>query len=551
MARKIFKSIITVCVIVLLASVVFTSEQIYDYFIDTHIEELKLETNLLGYGIQRDGIDFLDSFEEYNNRITIIDSDGTVLFDNSGNISDMDNHLDREEVKQAMENGYGYSRRYSDTLTEQLIYTAMKLNNGWIVRLSTSYSSVFFLVLPVINPLLIVILVMLILSSFLATRLAKKIVEPINMIDVDNPDSESCYKELQPFMEKITAQQEQINENIASLERKKQEFEAITENMNEGMIILNNKSTVLDINRFASEILDMNEDNIGRKLSECRYYDLFKDMLEEQQYETNINRTIRINNVNYSVESSPVTVDGVGIGVVLLIIDNSYKEANEKLRKEFSSNVSHELKTPLQTIIGYSELLKNGLVPMDRQEEVADKIYAQSQRMVSLINDIIKLSHLDDEDMVISKEDIDIYALTASVLKSVETVIENAGITVTFKGEKTIVHGNEQLLESTIFNLIDNAIKYNRKNGTIDIDIYQHEDRKYFRIKDSGIGIRKEDYERIFERFYQVDKARSATVGGTGLGLSIVKHALLLNNATIDVDSVFGKGTTFTICFNS
>lgn len=546
MAKRIFKSIVFVAILVLMTSVVFISRQIYKDFLNKQIEELKLETKLLGYGIQRDGIDFLDNFNQYDDRITIIDIDGTVLFDNSGNVSMMDNHLDRKEVRGAIENGFGIETRYSNTLTKRLVYSAIKLNNGWIVRLSSEYSSIFSVILSTLNPLLIVALLMILLSSLLARNLTRKIIEPINAIDVDNPNNANYYKEIKPFMDKISLQQKQINENMISLERRKQEFETITENMKEGMVLLNSKGLILDVNKFASKALDIKEEDVGKRISELKCAELLGDIFAK-----NYGKKVSINNVSYKIETSPVTTD-VGIsGLVLLMFDNSYKEANEKLRKEFSSNVSHELKTPLQTITGYAELLKNNLVKPNDQNDVADRIYSESQRMISLINDIIKLSHLDDDELSLAMENVDLYTVTQAVIESVRSEANNMNIDIQLQGSNQIVYGNPQLLESIVFNLIDNAIKYNKENGSVDVNIYRKDDEVFFKVSDTGVGIAPEDYDRIFERFYQTDKARSKKVGGTGLGLSIVKHAVILNNAKITIDSKLNEGTTFTVAFKA
>ncbi len=552
MAKRIFKSIVFVSFLILMVSVVFVTSQIYSDFVSYQLEELEMESNMIAYGIERDGLSFLDKFEEYQSRITVITSDGKVIYDNrQDDVDQMDNHLDRQEVQEAIKNGYGTYTRYSSTKMTTLTYAAIRLNNNWIVRLSSEYYSVFSVLLSILGPLLLVTLLMIALSSLLANNLAKSIVEPINTINMNNADIEHCYKEIRPFMETISLQQKQIQENIISLERRKQEFETITENMNAGMLLLNSKNIVLEMNYAASQILNLNERNIGMPISECAYYPNFQNILEKAENRLNYNKRLSIDGKTYEIEASPIVMDGIRSGMVLLLFDNSYKEANEKIRREFSSNVSHELKTPLQTISGYAELLKNNMVRQEDYPQVAEKIYDEAQHMISLVNDIIKLSRLDDEEVLIPMEEVDLYPLTTDAVEEIRLRTKEAKVQVSFHGKSEKIIGNTQLLESILFNLLDNAVKYNRENGRVSVNLFDIDNKVYLQVTDTGLGIEKANLERIFERFYRTDKARSRKVSGTGLGLSIVKHAVILNNGRIEVSSELDKGTCFTVIFDA
>ena len=550
MANKIFRSILVVAMLVLAMTAVFVVDEMYQSFHHSQMELLEAETEIIAYGIERDGVEFLYDVNRLDYRVTLIDNDGSVIFDNSGNdVSSMDNHLDREEVIQALSEGYGTSSRQSSTLTEKLVYTAKRLNDGRVVRLSNTYPSIFHVITIVAQPLLLVVLAIIIISFFIAYSLAKKIVEPLNKLDVDSPDASSCYKEIRPIMNKLSMQQEMIDQDRKTLERKKQEFETITENMNEGLVLLNNERIIIDFNRAASLILDLEEGIIGKKISEVNGYEQFSDLIEDAQMKHHGSRKIRLKNKNYEFEVSPVETDQEVLGFVLLFFDESYKEANENMRREFAGNVSHELKTPLQSISGYAELLRNDMVDKNDRNEVYERIYNETQRMIQLVNDVIKLSHLDEENLNIPKEKIDLCELSRQVVDSIRQEIRN-NVTISFNGNEAMIYGNRELIETIVSNLCENAVRYNYDGGFVTVDVFSEKDKAILKVTDTGVGIEEKDFERIFERFYRVDKGRSKQVGGTGLGLSIVKHACILNNAEIKVESQLNKGSTFTVLFD-
>ena len=535
--------------IVLLVTVIFTVDEMYQSFFNAQMELLEAETKVIAYGVDEDGIRFLDDLERPDYRITLIDKDGTVIYDNSGNdISSMGNHSDRKEVIEALETGFGTSTRQSATLTEKYVYTATLLKNGNVLRLSNTYPSIYHVISILAEPLAIVILMIFVVSFPFAYHLTSKIIEPLDKIDMDKPDEENCYKELRPLMKRLSLQQKMINRDREILLQKKQEFEAIIGNMNEGMVLLNTEGVVIDINKAAKTILKIDEDILGGYISSCENYDKFSDLIENAQKKHHDSRRVRMDQRSYEFEISPVQVENKISGYVLLIFDETFKEANETLRKEFASNVSHELKTPLQSILGYAELLKSGLVKKDDQKDCYDKIYKEAQHMFTLVKDVIKVSHLDDDEIYITKGNVDLSLMCTQIIELLKE--ETSGIDIRSDIEKDcIVYGSEELIEGIVYNLCENAIRYNKENGEVFVKVNKDDENVYLAVKDTGIGIAKEDHERIFERFYRVDKARSKQVGGTGLGLSIVKHSCILNDATIKVDSEPDKGSTFTVTF--
>ena len=540
---------LAVALIVLFATVIFSVDEMYRSFYQSQSDVLEAETRAIAYGIDKYGVSFLDDLDETDYRITIIDPSGVVTYDNSGNdISNMDNHLDRQEVKEALNNGYGTSTRLSSTLFERYIYTATLLKNGDVVRLSSTYPSIYHVMKILIDPLIIVILLIFVISFPFAYHLTRNIVEPLNQIDVDNPDDVNCYREIRPVLKKLSDQQKMLNKDREILLQKKREFETITQNMNEGMILLNTEGVIIDINKAAADLMDIDKEMMGGYIHACDNYDKIEELILDAGKGHRSEKRIRLKDKNYAFEISPVEVEDEVSGYVLLIFDESYKDANENMRKEFASNVSHELKTPLQSISGYAELLKSDLVRKEDLKECYEKIYSEAQRMIYLVKDVIKLSHLDDEEIALIKQNIDLGSLTEEVVEEIRSQINN-GVKIETSLCHAMVYGNSELLEGIVYNLCENAIRYNRENGMVYVNVEQDDEHVYLKVRDTGIGIDKKYHERIFERFYRVDKARSKQVGGTGLGLSIVKHSCILNNATIALESKPGEGSLFTVTF--
>ena len=549
MASKIFKSILAVAFIVLIATAVFVINETYQSFTTSQSEVLKAETQVIAHGISRFGLGFLDGLDESDYRVTVIDHEGNVIYDNSGSdITAMDNHLNREEIREALNTGYGNCIRRSSTMLEKAIYTAILLPDGNIIRLSSNYPSIINILSATVQPLLMVLIFIAGLSLFIAYHLTNRIVQPLNELNIDAPEEGEYYQEIRPIMEKISSQQQMINHDKEELKRSRQEFETITANMNEGVILLNSENVIVEINRAAEKILGIDQKIVGESLDNLPLHDYFKGLVSEVPYSQRASRNTKIQGKRYVLEASPIILEGKLVGTVLLMFDDSYKEANERFRREFASNVSHEMKTPLQTISGYAELLKNDLVREEDRSSCAEKIFTESQRMMRMVEDVIKLSHMDDEMAVIRKERVDLYRLCSKYVDNLRKEITN-GITVSMEGESSYVYGNTELLESIIHNLCDNAIKYNTENGSVTVSVTNDEKSVFLKVADTGIGIDKKDQQQIFERFYRTDKSRSKVGGGTGLGLSIVKHACILNGGTIEVQSEPGKGSVFTATF--
>lgn len=549
MTKRIFRSICLVAVTVFLSSVILIMGVLYGYFSDVQQSQLKMQTNLAAQGITNEGIGYLRDFKVTDCRITWIDADGTVLYDSESDNAQMENHLEREEVKEALLAGYGESRRYSQTLMKRFLYSAKTLPDGTILRLSISQNSVLTLLFGMVPPVCIIFIAALVLSVVLAVRISKKIVKPLNEIDLDNPLSNEDYDELSPLLRRIDSQQKQLHQQESMLHQKQNELNTIIGSMNEGMILLNQRGKVISINSAARRLLEVRQNCIGADmLSLSRNLDLQEIIAGALQGEAG-ERIIGLRDESYRTDANPI-ISGKNIkGVALFFFNVTEKEKAEQMRREFTANVSHELKTPLHSIRGYAELLKNDMVKEDDVIPFAGKIYDEAQRMVQLVEDIISLSHLDEGAKDMCREDTDLYELAQKAVHSLEPEAEAAHVILELSGEPVVFNGIPQLLYSIFYNLCDNAIKYNRENGKVIVDIRKEDAGIAFSVSDTGIGIAAEHQERIFERFYRVDKSHSKEVGGTGLGLSIVKHAAKIHNAGIDVESVMGKGTTVTVHF--
>lgn len=549
MTKRIFRSICLVALTVLFASVALIMGVLYGYFSDVLQAQLKMQTNLAAQGVMNEGVSYFDGLAIKNYRITWIDRDGSVLYDSESDTAEMENHLEREEVMQAVLKGYGESRRYSATLMESSFYSAQKLADGTILRLSITQNSMLLLLLRMVQPLCIIFAVAMILSVVLAKQISQKIVKPLNKIDLDHPLSNEGYDELSPFLRRIDSQQKQLSAQKAELVQKKDELNTIIGSMNEGMILLNPKGKIISINLAAQRLLDARDDCIGADmLSLSRNLDLQEILggaLRGEQGE----RIIGLHGESYQVDADPITSDHVVKGAVLFFFNVTEKEKAEQIRREFTANVSHELKTPLHSISGYAELLKNDMVKENDKIPFAGKIYDEAQRMIRLVEDIISLSHLDEGAGDMQRENVDLYEVARKAVQSLEPQADAASVTLEVSGATAVLNGIAQLLYSMVYNLCDNAIKYNHKNGKVIIKVQNESSQVTLSVQDTGIGIAPEHQERIFERFYRVDKSHSKAVGGTGLGLSIVKHAAKIHHAKMDVKSISGKGTTIIVTF--
>lgn len=549
MTKRIFRSVCIVAVVVLFASLALVMGVLSDYFSGSQENQLKTQTDLAAQGIEHEGSSYFDGFDSEELRITWIDKNGKVLFDNKTDASSMENHLEREEVRQAVENGYGKSSRYSETLTEKSLYSAKKLSDGSVLRLSVSQYSVLTLFLGMLRPVLIIALLAVVLALLLAYRLSKNIVTPLNKLNLDSPLSNKVYEEISPLLKRMDAQQKQLKHQSEELKRKREEFETATENMSEGLIILNEKGVILSINRAAAKMLGLSEDSVGKDIFSEKTSVNLKEPTQIALSGKNKEEVFALRDGNCQLLANPVSTDGKVTGAALLVLDVTEKERAEQMRREFTANVSHELKTPLQTISGYAELLANGMVADKDKTAFSEKIYAEAQRMIRLIEDIIKLSNLDEGAVELTRETVDLYVTAENTVRSLLPAAKKANVTLSLNGENAEIYGIPQLLTAVVYNLCDNAIKYNKDGGTVFVNVKNNAENIVLSVRDTGIGIPKEQQERIFERFYRVDKSHSKEVGGTGLGLSIVKHAAKLHDAKITLESEVGKGTGITVIF--
>ncbi|MDO4944842.1 MAG: ATP-binding protein [Ruminococcus sp.] len=549
MTKRIFRSICLVAIGVLFASIALFVGALYDYFSTVQRNQLKMQTNLAAHGVANEGIGYFDGLDTKNYRITWIDSDGTVLYDSKSNTDEMENHLEREEIKQALSKGFGESSRYSSTLTERSFYSAELLPDGTVLRLSIAQNTLFTLLLGMLQPICIVILLALVLSFWFASRLSKKIVKPLNDINLDEPLNNDCYDELSPLLRRINFQQQKIKRQSAQLRQKQIEFETVTTNMREGIILLNIGGSVLAINRAAERLIGADGSPVGQDILSVNRSLGLQEVLNKSVNGEFAEKTMEMGDGIYQLKSSPVLSEGKVSGVVLLLLNVTEKERSEQMRREFTANVSHELKTPLHTISGCAELMVNGIVKQKDMTKFSSQIYNEAQRMIRLVEDIIKLSHLDEGADDMKREETDIYSMAQATIESLSQEAEASGVKITLNGENAAVYGIPQLLQGIIYNLCDNAIKYNKQGGSVTVTVKKEEQSVILSVADTGIGIPPEHRDRIFERFYRVDKSHSKEIGGTGLGLSIVKHAARLHNADVQLDSVVGKGTVITVTF--
>lgn len=549
MTKRIFRSICLVALTVFVASIFLIMGLLYEYFSDAMQAQLKMQTDLAAQGVTNEGIAYFQDLKVTNYRISWIDMNGNVLYDSASDIAKMENHLEREEIQQAIIKGYGESRRYSATLTERSLYCAQKLKDGTILRLSISQRSIFTLLLGMVQPVCIVFLIALILSIVLARQVSQKIVKPINEIDLDNPLSNEEYDELSPFLRRIDSQQKQMRAQKAELAQKEDELDTIIGSMNEGMVLLNAKEKIISINSAAKRLLDAGNDCIGSDiLSLCRNLEL-QGILAKALHGEEGQNCIKLHGESYQINADPIISENIVRGTALFFFNVTEKERAEQIRREFTANVSHELKTPLHSISGYAELLKNDMVKEDDKIPFAEKIYEEAGRMIQLVEDIISLSHLDEGAGDMQWENTDLYILADKAVKSLEAQANAIRVTLELSGVSAVLNGIPQLLYSIVYNLCDNAIKYNHENGTVTVTVQRDNNKVILSVQDTGIGIAPEHQERIFERFYRVDKSHSKAVGGTGLGLSIVKHAVKIHNAKIEVKSLVGEGTTVIVTF--
>ena len=542
MTKKIFRSTLLVAVCALLASLVLVMGCLYDYFAGLQSQALRDELTLAASGVSQGGENYLDTIDSNRYRLTWIAPDGTVLYDTQADASTMENHAAREEVQQALATGEGESSRYSQTLLEKTIYVARRMDDGSVLRICVSRQTLAVLLLGMVQPVLVILLIAVIFSALLAKRLSRRIVEPLNAIDLDHPLEAKAYDEIAPLLGRINRQHEQIDDQLRELQRKTDEFTHITQSMPEGLVLLDNKNVILSINPAASRLFGAQSGCVGQSfLTLDRSTDVSQaiDRARETGHsETRVELSGRI----YQFDISRIESAGEKIGAVLLCFDITERETAEQARREFTANVSHELKTPLQGIIGSAELIENGMVKPEDMPRFIGHIRTEAQRLVALIADIIRLSQLD-EGVEMPKENVELLSLAGEVAEDLRAAADKASVTITTDGQSSIVFGVRRLLYEMLYNLCDNAIKYNRPGGSVRIHVENREQEAAISVLDTGIGIAPEHQRRIFERFYRVDKSHSKASGGTGLGLSIVKHAAMYHGGKVALESEPGRGT--------
>ena len=548
MTRKIFRNSFLVGISVLLVCSVLFFGVMYSNYEDQAFDRLAGEADDISHALELLGKDYLSTLTAAD-RVTWVAADGTVLFDSVADAASMGNHLGREEIAEALKSGVGRSSRYSSTLLERNHYYALRLDDGTVLRMACTQSSVQAVMLMLLTPFLWVMVLVLILCGVLAFRLAKQITKPINAISLDDPVSDKNYKELAPFLNRIQEQNRTIRKQMDELSLRQREFTAITENMREGFLLVDGKMGILSSNHSAMQLLAESPDGELTNLRQPGCRPEILSAVDTALTGSHAELFMKADEGVWQLVANPVVSSGQVAGAVVILMDVTEREQREALRREFSANVSHELKTPLTSISGFAELMQAGLVPQDKMLEFSSDIYRESQRLIALVDDIIKLSRLDENVRDFEKEPVDLYAMCRDTLATLRPLAEKRGISLTLSGEKITVTGVRQLLSEMIGNLCDNAVKYNVENGSVTVTLARTAAGTVLTVADTGIGIPYAHQSRVFERFYRVDKSHSKEVGGTGLGLSIVKHAAQYHGARLELASEAGRGTTIRVIF--
>lgn len=548
MTKKIFQSILLVAGCVLLASLLIIMGFLYDYFGGVEENQLRDELSLAAAAVEDGGTDYLSQLTADRCRLTWIAADGSVLYDTKTNAESLENHASRAEVSQALATGTGESTRYSSTLMEKTMYYAQRLDDGTVLRISISRATVGMIAVGMIQPLLIVLIVALILSGLLARRLSRRIVDPLNSLDLEHPLDNDAYEELSPLLKRIHRQHVEIQTQLRELREKTDEFTQITGSMREGLVLLDEHGSILSINAAAQALFGADAQCVGRDfLTIERSHEIsaaIQAAAADGHSEVRAERAGRV----YQFDISRITSDGKFLGTVILAFDITEQEFAERNRREFTANVSHELKTPLQGIIGSAELIENGMVKPEDMPRFIGHIRTEAQRLVALIADIIRLSQLDEGDAM-PTEPVDLLAVSQEAAENLHDAAAARNVTVSVTGQPAVLPGVRRLIYEIVYNLCDNAIKYNRDGGRVDVTVAADAGGSSITVADTGIGIAPEHQGRVFERFYRVDKSHSKASGGTGLGLSIVKHAVQYHHGRIELESTPGTGTTIRVVF--
>ncbi len=552
MKKRIFLTVFATALITVLVSLILLVGVTYRYINEDTRDQLMAQLDYLSQAVDDEGLTYLNQLENNSYRITWIAADGAVLFDNRSNISRMENHADRQEFIDAKAHGVSEIERESETMTTRLMYVAEELSDGSVLRIATNDISVGGVAWMLAVPSVLLILCISLLAWFVARKLSRALVEPLNTLDLDHPLAGEAYDELVPLLSRIEQQHREIADQRVQLGQQRNEFQTVIDNMREGLVLLNQSGRILLINRSGRNLMKAmaEEDDLAAGEEIITSRNSVVDSLLDKAYDGKTSSaTIIINSRSYEIHASPVESDEGIHGAVLFYVDVTEKVEAEQLRREFSANVSHELKTPLHSISGCAELMLSGIVKEEDKPRFLKQIYDEAQHMVSLIENIIKISRLDEEADALPVDKVDLYEIAQIVIEQLGNKAASRGIVMDLSGTHVTIKGVKTLLYEMIYNLCDNAIKYNVDDGAISVSVKKTKDAAVVKVKDTGVGISEDQQERIFERFYRVDKSHSRASGGTGLGLSIVKHAAIWHNATIKVKSKLGKGTTFIVRF--
>lgn len=549
MTGKIFKSIFFVTLISLIIAAVAFYAVAYGNYRNTTEDELKRAAQFAAAGTELGGTEYLEKLGHDGIRVTLVDPSGKVIFDNVSNSSEMENHIGREEIAEALETGEGFASRRSETSLENTAYYAVKISDGSVLRVADTVRSAIDFIISMSGHLIAVFLIVIAAAALLASNIASSIVRPISGIDLSHPERLAKYKEFVPVAKRLSEQNRLISRKMEELSLRQTEFAAITDNMSEGMLVIDSGAEILSYNKSAEEMLGFNE-NMPKNITAVETVPVLRSAVADALSGKKSAQTIRSGGKYYSVIINPVIHENIVEGAVAIILDETEKEQREVLRREFTSNISHELKTPLTSISGFAEIIMDGLADGD-EKRFAGNIYREAQRLIVLVGDIIKLNRLDGGEIVFDEEPVDLANICKTVVERLSNIAEKADISLSFEGETALVRGNSIILEEMIYNLADNGIKYNNPGGSVKLKVYENNISHEVSVScaDNGIGIPEGQKERIFERFYRVDKSRSKSIGGTGLGLSIVKHGATCHNAKISVSSRENFGTTVTITF--
>lgn len=547
MTKKIFKSTVLVSASVLILGIAFVLGILYQYFGKQLDTELAREASYLAYGVEQQGEEYLQQLKNTDSRITYIGEDGTVIYDNEADAAEMENHKDREEFQEALATGAGEAQRMSSTLSEKTVYYAKRLSDNSVLRVSSTQYSAFALVLQLIQPVLCIIFVMLILAGVFASKIAGKIVEPINELDLEKPDENEVYEEVAPLLGKINRQNRQIRTQLEEARRNQEEFSIITENMQEGLLVIDSYTMILSGNSSAWKIFQVDKPGTGRSVYSLDRNEDFRKVIETVLEGKHGSALLHLDNEFVQLIANPVNRDGKTVGAVLLLMNETEKVQRENLRREFSANVSHELKTPLTSISGFAEIIQDGFVKEEDVKKFAGRIYKEAQRLIQLVEDTIRISQLDEGENPYEWENIDLYTVAKDVCGNLNEAAKKKNVHLYIEGERLICRTVRPILEEILYNLCDNGIKYNKDNGIVSILIKDLGNEVQLSVEDNGIGIPREDRKRVFERFYRVDKSHSKEIGGTGLGLSIVKHGVTFLGGTLNLVSEVDKGTEITV----